>query len=60
MTNEEVSFVGESIQELAKNFKEWGKNYDFTPCQNTLEFGEVSTEDLIKTKMDEALTRTFC
>jgi selenocysteine lyase/cysteine desulfurase len=60
MTNKEVAFVGESIQALAKNFKEWGKDYDFTPCQNKLELGEASTEDLIKTKMDQALTSTFC
>ena len=60
MTNNEVAFVGESIQALAKNFKEWGKEYDFTPCQNKLELGEASTEDLIKTKMDQALTSTFC
>jgi selenocysteine lyase/cysteine desulfurase len=60
MTNEEVSFIGNAIQALAKNFKEWGKDYDFTPCQNTIELGELSPEDLIKTKMDEALTNSFC
>ena len=60
MTNEEVSFIGDAIQALAKNFKEWGKGYEFSPCQITLDVNEISSEDIIKTKMDEALTNSFC
>lgn len=60
MTNEEVAFIGESIQALAENFKEWGKDYDFTPCQNTLELEKDSSENIIKSKMDEAINHPFC
>ena len=60
MTNEEVIFIGESIIALAKNFKEWGNGYELIPCQNSLELEAATSENKIKTKMDQALTSTFC
>jgi selenocysteine lyase/cysteine desulfurase len=60
MTNEEVTFIGESIKALAKNFKEWGNGYELIPCQNSLELEEATSENKIKTKMDQALTNSFC
>ena len=59
MTNEEVEFIGNSIQELAKNFKEWGAGYDFIPCQNSLTLTDRSADEKIKHAMDEALTKSF-
>lgn len=59
MTNEEVEYIGNSIQELAKNFKEWGKGYDFIPCQNSLSLTDRSADEKIKQAMDEALTKSF-
>ena len=59
MTNEEVEFIGNSIQELAKNFKEWGAGYDFIPCQNSLTLTDRNADEKIKHAMDEALTKSF-
>ncbi len=59
MTNEEVEFIGNSIQELAKNFKEWGAGYDFIPCQNSLTLTDRSADEKIKQAMDETLTKSF-
>ncbi len=59
MTNEEVEFIGNSIQELAKNFKEWGAGYDFIPCQNSLSLTDRSADEKIKQAMDETLTKSF-
>jgi selenocysteine lyase/cysteine desulfurase len=59
MTNEEVEFIGNSIQELAKNFNEWGTGYDFIPCQNSLTLTDRSADEKIKHAMDEALTKSF-
>lgn len=59
MTNEEVEYIGDAIQALAANFVEWGKGYDFIPCQNTLTLTDRSSDEIIKSKMDHALTDSF-
>ena len=59
MTNEEINFIGNAIKELAENFKEWGENYDFIPCQNTLNLTNRSSDKNIKNSMDHALTDAF-
>jgi selenocysteine lyase/cysteine desulfurase len=59
MTNEEVEFIGNAIQELAKNFEEWGKGYDFIPCQNSLTLTDRTSDEKIKNTMYEALTAKF-
>ena len=32
----------------------------FKPCQNTLELEKDSSENIIKSKMDEAINHPFC
>ena len=60
MTNEEVEYIGDAISELSKNFKNWGKSYDFIPCQNTLNLTDRANDVILKSKMDKALTDSFC
>ena len=34
ITNKEVLFVCESIKQVAENWKEWGKDYDYNSAKN--------------------------
>ena len=59
MTEEEVTFIGESIAKLAANHHEWVKGYSFNASCNHLTMLDGSMDPEIKEMMNDALTRPF-
>jgi len=59
MTDEEVNYIAESIQSLAKNHMDWREEYDFDPACLELVPKGVNTDEQIRASMQSALTRSF-
>jgi selenocysteine lyase/cysteine desulfurase len=51
MTTEEVNYILDSIEALAKNFKEWSKDYEYDKCTNY--FIHKSGDDFEKKMVEE-------
>lgn len=59
MTDEEVSYIGESLVELAEKHQEWREEYNFDPaCLELVPKGNNPDED-IKKSITQAITRNF-
>ena len=59
LTDQEVRYIGESIQAIAENHPAWREEYDFDPACLEL-VPKVSNPDLdIRLAMESALTRKF-
>ena len=57
MTNEEILFIADAIQQLAENFQKWSEEYYYAPSMNEFvhkEFG-VTEQDIIKDWFKEDL-----
>ena len=49
MTNSEIDFICKCIKEVAKNFKDWGKEYNYNLVKNEFEYINGSDEEIIET-----------
>jgi hypothetical protein len=49
MTNSEIDFICKCIKEVAKNFKHWGKEYNYNLVKNEFEYINGSDEEIIET-----------
>jgi len=49
MTNSEIDFICKCIKEVAKNFKYWGKEYNYNLVKNEFEYINGSDEEIIET-----------
>jgi len=59
MTNEEVSYIGESLVQLADKHQEWREEYTFDPaCLELVPKGDNPDEEIKKT-ITEAITKNF-
>jgi len=59
MTDDEVIYIAESIQELAKNFKQWMDEYHFDPACLELVPKASNPDQSVKDEIEIALTRHF-
>ncbi|WP_431241315.1 aminotransferase class V-fold PLP-dependent enzyme [Flavobacterium sp. P21] len=51
MTNEELSFICNAIQQVASNYKKWQKDYEYNPATN--EFDNPRIQDTIAKEVNE-------
>ena len=51
MTNDEIKFIINSICELAKNHKEWLKDYELEPINNSIKHKNQQADSTIKRRM---------
>ncbi len=59
MTAKEVTFIGDSVAELAEKHKQWSINYQFDPSCGDLVTKDGNLDTELKEKMVWALTNTF-
>ena len=59
LTDQEVRYIGESIQALAQNYPSWREEYDFDPACLELVPKESNPDQDIRQAMTEALARKF-
>ena len=59
MTDEEVSYIGESIVQLAENHQEWREEYTFDPaCLELIPKGN-NPDEKIREAITQAITKNF-
>ncbi len=58
LTNDEIRYIIYGIQELATNYQDWLKDYDFNLITNAIKPNNSNDDEVIKGLMDEALTIT--
>ncbi|APQ17582.1 aminotransferase class V-fold PLP-dependent enzyme [Maribacter hydrothermalis] len=51
-SNEELVYICDAINEVAHNFKEWGKDYVYNPKTNEFDFKNCGDEKIIKEVTD--------
>ncbi len=59
MTDEEVFFIAESLEVLARNHHTWSEEYIFDPSSNSLRAREQKSEEEILKRMERALQGSF-
>jgi selenocysteine lyase/cysteine desulfurase len=59
MTDDEVDYIGKSIQALAENFQDWMDEYHFDPACLELVPKASNPDEVIRTSIESALTRNF-
>jgi selenocysteine lyase/cysteine desulfurase len=50
MTNAEIDFIYKCIKYMAKNFKDWSKEYNYNLVKNEFEYINGSDEEIIETR----------
>ena len=57
MTNAEISYILKALKDLAKNHKEWAKDYEYNALMNEFEYknGDRRVEDMVQHWFGESL-----
>lgn len=59
MTNEEITYICESIADLAKNFKEWEKDYDLENKHSSVTFNNKEADSFIENKIESFYHKNY-
>lgn len=59
MTNEEVIFIGNSIETLVRMHPEWSKEYRLDKTKNVIQYDNADSNSVIKKHMDDCMDRNF-
>lgn len=55
MTNEEIEFIGNSIQNLAQNYQSWLNDYSLNEISNTVEFKNKHADGFVTAYIDNCM-----
>jgi hypothetical protein len=59
MTNEEIEFIMDGIEELAKNFKEWSEDYTLDLVKGRIEAKDKTTANDLIQEVDDCFEAAF-
>ena len=59
MTNEEVGYIMDGIESVAKNHKEWSKDYKLDLIQGIVQYKEEEYAMSVKQEVDDCFELTF-